>query len=244
MRHIFSALTGEPLPRKDFPKRDWVPDNELSRTLQQGDVILVRAGGEKKPAWTTGVITEFTSSPYTHSEVHLIDGYDVSAGGTGVTYVDIHEYENYVDVLRLKESLTREERLIIFAKAAQSVLKPYAYANLVFFPTMTKKAAIRKSGNNAYMCSELVAWMYEEAGRPLIGSKPTAITAPADIGYSKALQYIGTFHHGKKIEAELNVYLPGDNLKKGDRMANFLKKISTRDEFYDALNANREKMNA
>lgn len=240
MEAIMELVTGKK-KRNTYPKRKHEPNNELSKTLKPGDVILTRVGGSG--SWSSGVITKFTSSPYPHVELHLENGYDVSASETGVTYTDVHKYK-LIDVFRYKKELTREQRLIMYAKAAQSVLKPYDYGHLFLFPFIKGKAAVRRSGDDAYICSELVAWIYNEAGLPLIGDRPEAIAAPADIGHSKELVYIGTFKKGwRHGDGKPNVFLPEDTaVEKGLGMANFMKALSTRDEFYAGLNKNKEKM--
>jgi len=224
-----------------FKPRSQEPDNDLSAILQDGDIILDRLGNKTKI--TAKIITFFTQSPYNHTEVHLKDGYMISASEYGVTYADVYE-RKLLDVFRLKGGLTREQRLVIFAKAAQSVLKPYDYAHLVLFPFMNKKLATKKAGNDAYICSELVAWLYQQINVNLMtDGRLTSMAAPADIGNATPIEYIGTFNKGWEVIAKPNEFSKFDNQDEaGKGLTNFLKLLSTNDEFYEGLNTNRKKM--
>jgi hypothetical protein len=174
-----------------------------------------------------------------------MDGYTVGANATGVGYIDkfAKSLDRY-DIMRYKKELTRETRLILQAKAAQSVLKPYDYINLVFFPFINGNSAVRRAGNDAYICSELVAWIFNEAGISLIKGKPESIVAPVDYVYSEELEYIGTFIKGKRIEDNFSGrWMSEEKTELGSRLANFMGIFSKKDEFYEGLNFNRDKMN-
>jgi len=243
MKYAIAALIkGEKLPTREFPPREHdIPKNDLSRDLKVGDIVLPRISGSS--AWISGVICHFTSSPYYHVEINVKDGYNISANGTGVGWNDIY-VKPIFDLFRFKGGLDRTQRLMIYAKAAQSILKPYDYTHLFGFPFVKRKSAVRKAGNDAYICSELTAWIYDEIGLPLIGDIPTSMTAPADIGHSDALEYVGAYKNGWKIVAEPNEFLSEDKEIIGKKASKFLEAISTRDEYYEGLYLNRDKMNS
>jgi len=236
------------------PERKFEVDYETDymKTLQEGDIILYRFGGPKD--FMGGVISHHTSSPYCHAEIHIKDGYDISAGSHGVSFVDGYAYNIYgrrpvvgikklypkMDILRLKGGLSREQRLTIQAKAYQSLLLPYDYASLFFFPFAGPKAIARMAGNNAYMCSEITAWCYENAGIDLIKASASSIEAPADIGRSDLLEYVGTFWRGQKLVGEhQNEFIDEDYGLFQKLVAKLLGLFSKRDEYYEGLYLNK-----
>ena len=226
---------------KTFPERSKTINNDLSNTLKPMDVLLYRFGG--KHDFIGGVISHFTNSPYSHAGLHLKNGYSVEALDCGVSYVDVFSGHRTIDVFRLKKQLTREQRLIMFAKAAQSVLEPYDYIDLTMFPFINKELAAKLSGNHAFICSELVAWIYKEAGIDLVGGKPEAIEAPADLGYSDLLEYIGTFVDGKKKSGyKPNEFNGEEQSWLSVLTAEAMGLFSMKDEFYKGLELNRGKM--
>lgn len=231
------------------PMRDFdVQDNfDLVRDLQPGDIILYRFGGPND--FTGGVISHITSSPYSHAELHIKDGYDISAGSHGVGFVDllrqnIVEEKSYnVDIFRVPGGLPREKRLIIEAKAYQTVLMPYDYINLAGFPYLKDEKAVARSGNEAYICSEHVAWCYYNAGIDLIKATPEAIEAPADIGRSDQLEYIGTYVNGKKVVANFaNEFMGEETAWLQELTSKFMGLFTKRDEFYRGLYLNKTKL--
>lgn len=188
--------------KNKIPKREKDFDHPLLKILKPCDVIVKRFSGEKD--FMGSIIAHYTSSPYSHAEIHLYDGIVVSAEATGVLYVDSLKRKNAkIDIFRYLK-LTREERLIITAKAHQSVFKPYHYANLLYYPFMTDKQAAKWSKNEAYICSENVAWCYKEAGIDLVPESPEAAEDPSDLANSKVLKYFGTYdvETGKIISME------------------------------------------
>jgi len=225
---------------KVFPKRNSIVKNDLTETLKPMDVILYRWGGKKD--FIGGVLSYFTSSPYSHTGLHLKNSYSIEALSCGVGYRDISKYKGTIDVFR-PLSLTREMRLIMFAKAAQSILEPYDYINLVFFPFMSVKEAVKFSGNHAFICSELISWIYKEAGVDLVKDRPEAIEAPADLGHSPFLNYIGSFRNTKRMKENFaNKTIDKKVSELSKFVANFLKKFSLRDEYYKGLALNKEKI--
>lgn len=224
-------------------KYDYDLDHPMIKELREGDIILYRFRGEKD--FPGGVISYMTSSPYSHVETHTFDGYDVSASTNGVTFVDLYKShivdgENRVDVMRLKGGLSREQRLIIFSKLAQSLLKPYDYANLVGFPYLKGEAALRKAGNDAYICSELTAWAYNNAGLDLIKATPESIESPSDVARSDLLDYVGTFEKGVKLEGNFRNEFHGEEYSRfSEFIAKFMGLLTKRDEYYKGLYLNK-----
>lgn len=226
------------------PKRnyDYDLDHPFVKDLEDGDIILYRFGGKKD--FSGGVISSITSSPYSHVEVHVFDAYDISASTCGVTFTDLYKQaimkEKSIDILRLKGGLSREERLIIFSKLSQAILKPYDYANLVGFPFLKGKAALRRAGNDAYMCSELTAWAYKNAGIDLIKDSPESVEAPADIARSNLLEYVGTYIKGEKIDGNHRNEFAGEEYSDMSKFTSkFIGLLSNKDEYYKGLYLNR-----
>lgn len=236
------------------PTRKFEVDKESDyyKALQPGDIILYRFGGKKD--FTGGIICEMTSSPYSHSEVHITDGYDISAGTQGVTFVDGYKHNVIgrksviggahhagMDIFRLKGGLSREKRLIIQAKLMQSLLLPYDYVNLIGYPFMKGKSALRRAGNEAYICSELVSWSYKNADIDLIKGKPESIEAPCDIGRSDLLDYIGTFVKGDKVKGDYrNEFLEEEYSVLSKLVSDFMGLFTKKDEFYEGLYTNKK----
>ncbi len=178
--------------------------NDLTRNFLKGDIILHRASSK----FIGSLISDLTNSPYSHAEIYIGDGWCVSAEAKGITFSD-NLNKSFVDVMRLKEGLTREERGIVLEKAYQSLAKPYDYLLLVGFPFIGPKSAARRAGDVAYICSELTAWCYKEAGIDLIPGLPEDIEAPANIANSDKLDWIGSWNKShKKEDAKLNIRHP------------------------------------
>jgi hypothetical protein len=219
-------------------------NSDLWNELKPCDLVFYRL---KKNDFIGGVISYITSSPYIHVEFHAFDGYSISAGTVGVTYADTISYSKSgynLDLYRLNREITREERLIMEAKAAQALLKPYDYIHLFVFPFLSERAAAKKAGNDAYICSELVAWIYKNADIDLIPSKPESAEAPADIAMSDSLDYIGTFDsNGRRVIGNLrNKFWKEEynNLQK--IVGNIMNFFSVKDEYYKGLMLNKRKL--
>ena len=146
----------------------------------------------------------------------------------------------FIDIMRLKGGLSREQRGIVLEKAYQSLAKPYEYLGLIGFPFGSEKAAARRSANQAYICSEVTAWCYKEAGIDLIKNKPEAIEAPADLAKSDQLQCLGAWRGGKPFATAEHNKLHRLQLNKKAGFAKWLVKnvadlLSERDEYYERL---------
>lgn len=239
IRKIFIKKTAH----KKVPTRNVTPkDCELLNTLQQGDIILYRFRGKKDFAGS--FTAEFTSSPYVHAAIHMFDGYEISANLDGVGFTDVYKMNvdsnRDVDIFRLKGGLTREQRLIIFSKVYQSMVVEYDYIGLFLLPFLKGKAAVQFSGNNAYICSEHVAWCYKNAGIDLIKDRPEAIEAPVDIGVSDVLEYLGTFSKGKKVQGKhRNAFRRGEKNTLSKLTKKFIGLFSNKDEFYKGISLNK-----
>ena len=173
----------------------------LTAVLEKGDIILHRSGS----SFIGSLISVFTDSPYSHAEIYIGDGWCVSAEAKGITFSDSLN-KGFIDIMRLKEGLTRHQRGIVLEKAYQSLAKPYDYLLLVGFPFIGPKSAAERAGHVAYICSELTAWCYKEAGIDLIPGLPVEIDAPADIAKSDKLDFKGSWRKGEpQKDAKLNV---------------------------------------
>jgi hypothetical protein len=249
LRQFGNKVTHVP-PKRKF-EVDY--DSDYMKALQEGDIILYRFGGPRD--FTGGVISHMTSSPYSHAEIHIKDGYDISAGALGVTFVDGYSHNvngkkpvvgmkrlyPKMDIFRVKGGLTREQRLIIEAKAYQSLLLPYDYASLFFFPFIRPKSVARRAGNEAYMCSEITAWCYENAGIDLIKDSPAAIEAPGDLGRSDMVEYVGTFWRGQKLDGNYaNEFLDEDHSLFSKLVSKLIGLFSKRDEYYQGVALNKK----
>jgi hypothetical protein len=247
MVKIVQKLTGDAMPVSEFPARNFHVENDLTKEIRRGDIIAVRVNPK---SFSSVVISHFTSSPYSHVEVHLTDGYDISANSTGVGYVDLFKHslkEGYrVDVFRTFKELGREKELMLLGKASKAVLLPYDYTHLILFPFLLSgsKLSLKKSGNDAYICSELTAWLYNEIGIPAVQMSPEAVVAPADFGYSALLGYVGTFEKGIRLpHSYRNEFFDDEKTAYGRFFSSMLKLLSSKDEFYKGLYLNRDKMN-
>jgi hypothetical protein len=225
------------------PKRIFDPECDLYNDLEKCDIMAVRTSG----TFYSGIISEFTKSPYSHTQLHTESGYAISAEPNGVGFVDpIEENKKgneVIDIFRLKGGLTRDQRMKIESKAYKSILVPYNYINLFKFPFLTSSSAVKYSGNKAFICSEHVAWCYHNAGLDLVSDRPENIEAPVDIAKSDALEYIGTYVKGVKLKENFSNKFMGEEVT-------FLQKLTSRliglftkkDEFYSGLQVNKSKM--
>jgi hypothetical protein len=223
-----------PFKKKCVLRIEWKYENEMTQFLKKGDIILHRAMGGNL---TSDLIREFTRSPYSHAEIYVGDGWSVSAEAAGLTLSD-SAMTHFVDIMR-HPGLTEQQVDIIVGKAYQSLAKPYEYFLLLGFPFWGENAAIKRSANKAYICSENAAWCYKQGGIDLISNKPEAIEAPADLGHSKKLDWLGSWIDGQPFdEAERNKIhsLQG----KTGKFARWLIEHvadpnSSRDEFYEEI---------
>lgn len=226
------------------PKRNFVFDlnTDLTRTLQPCDVVLYRFTGPSD--FLGGVTAHCTMSPYSHAELHMFDGYNIEAGVGGVGYSDLYYkaiiQSNHVDVFRLNRPLTREERLIIQSKAYQAIARPYSYQGILFFPFLNNKTAVQYAGNKAFICSQLLSWCYENANIKFVLGR--SLDAPADLGRSDILDYLGTFINGKKqVSNYRNQFMSDEIFGYATKIVDgLIDKFSVKDEFYKGLYLNNK----
>ncbi len=217
-------------------------DTEQTRAMEKGDVVLPRAQAKKL---LPHMISEFTRSPYSHVEIYIGDGWVVSAEGVGLTLAD-HVNHEFVDVMRLKGGLTREQRAVIMEKALHSLAKPYEFLLLGGFPFWGPKSAARRAANEAYICSEHACWCYKEAGIDLVPGRPESVAAPADVAHSDRLEWIGAWYEGKQV---VDAKHHEDHRFQGqpNSLARFLIRTmfdpnSLKDEYYEALSKKQSQL--
>lgn len=228
---------------KKPPVRLFVPECDLYNDLQKGDIVAVRTSD----TFYSAIISEFTKSPYSHVQIHTEKGYAISAEMNGVGFIDMIEQNlkgiKDVDIFRLKGGLSREQRMMVESKAYKSILIPYDYEHLVSFPFLSSTGAAKYSGNKAFICSEHVAWCYYNAGIDLVADKPEAVEAPVDIAKSDALEYIGTYINGEKLDGNhFNDFMDVEISFIGKLTSKLLGLFSKKDEFYAGLYFNKSKM--
>jgi hypothetical protein len=226
-------------PKRTFPVN---LNTDLMQTIQPCDLVLYRFTGASD--FVGGITAHCTMSPYSHAELHMFDGYNIEAGVGGVGYSDLYYkaviQTNHVDIFRLNRPLTREERLAIQSKAYQSIAKPYSYQGILFFPFLSNKAAVQYAGNKAFICSQLLNWCYENANIEFVVGK--ALEAPADLGRSTILDYMGTFINGKKQDGNYrNQFMSDEIFGFATKIADgLIDKFSVKDEFYKGLYLNNK----
>ena len=108
---------------KNKYKIDKVYDNQMTKELKEGDIIVYR--GPKDILGS--LIMEFTRSPYQHAETYIGEGWTVSSEDYGVTLSDAVQY-SFIDVFRVKGGLNELQKKKILVSAFRSLSKSYAYA--------------------------------------------------------------------------------------------------------------------
>jgi hypothetical protein len=230
-----------PFRKKCILRIPFTIEDDLTTALHPGDILLYRAHAHQLLG---NLITTFTRSPYSHAEVYVGDGWSVDAAAIGLT-LSMGMHSDFVDIFRLKGGLSDQQRRIVVGKAYQSLARPYDYFLLFNFPFFTPKMAGRRAANNAFICSENVAWCYHEAGIDLAGKgTPIAMEAPADIASSKLLDWLGFYDHARRI--------PDGARNERHRLQgkpNWLSRLiikliadpfSSRDEYYQQLRRSQE----
>jgi hypothetical protein len=210
--------------------------NDLTAFLQKGDVILYR--GEYRN-FISALIMEFTRSPYSHAEIYVGDGWSVSAERYGLS-LENHCNVEFIDIMRKTGGLSKEQQDVIAGKAYRSLAKPYEYLGLFGFPFGSLKAAARRSANQAYICSEIVAWCYKQAGIALVGDRPESIAAPEDLARAGDLQWLGAWRGSAPFPSARHRTFHPLQLNKRAGFAKWIVKhiadaLSERDEDYKKL---------
>jgi hypothetical protein len=230
-----------PFRRRCILRIPHLVNDDLTAVLQPGDVILYRAHGHQLLG---NLISTFTDSPYSHAEVYVGDGWCVDASAYGLT-LSKGMHDDLVDVLRLKGGLPEAQRRIVVGKAYQSLARPYDYFLLLGFPFFTRSMAARRAANGAYICSENVAWCYAEAGIDLSGKgDPVELEAPADLGCSRKLAWLGFWDRGRSVtDARRSEWHPlqgRPNLVSRLLIRLLADPFSCRDEYYRQLHESQE----
>ena len=209
----------------------------LAAVIEPGDIVLHREHGDL----LGGLIAHFTASPYSHVEIYSGDGWSISAEGHGISYVEADRGGGaFVDVLRCP-ALGTARRPLVLAAAAETLGQPYEFALLAGFPYLSRRALVRRAANEAFICSEHVAWCYRRAGVTLVPERPQSAQAPADLAHSSQVRYVASFHRGRRLaDAQLNQRHPLQGRR--SRLAVALLRVlanpvSLRDEYYRALAA-------
>ncbi len=224
-------------------------DTDMTRAVRKGDVLVHRImqKGDGISRLVNNLIALFTSSAYFHVEIYVGAGWSVTAGKHGVHFSDSIVRRSNFDALRLKSGLTDEERDRIVFYAYKQVGKPYDYFATLLMPFASQKGLVRRSANEAWMCSELTAWCYRRASIDLVPNfELGAAIAPMDIACADELEYVGSWHKGEAVAGgKLNVR--NRFQKREGRLSRWIserlvKPRSSKDEFYADLAENQAKM--
>jgi hypothetical protein len=223
-----------PKPNLTPPARSPHWDNDptdLMRVAQPFDVALYRV--HHKEDFLGNIICHITDSPYEHAVMVIPEGYVVSADAGGIGYDDLYFGDNIIDLFRLNRSMTQDEQNTLLVRVKEAIGKPYDYWNLLDFPYLTQEQALQMSGGTSFICSELVAWIFEGIGVEFVKDKTIAKEAPADLGLSDILEYMGTFDHGKRVDGNWRNRFIGDyNNILSDFVADFMDLFSKVNQFY------------
>jgi hypothetical protein len=211
--------------------------------MQKGDVILYRAEGNQILG---GLESDITDSPYSHAELYTGKGWSIEAGNWGVSFSKaFHTYKG-VDIFRWKGGLSADQQNQLAKTAYRELAAPYYYIDLFAFPYLSRKTAAKMAANGAFICSELVAWCYDQIGlNPVDNNLPVTIDAPADLGISDHFDWLGCYNNSVKIDGiERNVW--NDALQgKPNWLAKLIVALlvtpfSNKQEYYDHLTEYRK----
>jgi hypothetical protein len=177
----------------------------MAMHLEPADIVLHRAGGD----FLGGLISAFTSSPYSHAELYAGDGWSISAEAKGISYVTCDRGgAAFLDVVRLRGGLSDAQRLAILASATATLRFPYEYALLFGFPFLSRRAVLRRARNDAFICAEHVAWCYRQAGIVLVPGRPESIITAADLA-ADTVEHVASWAQHRRVEdAVLNRHHP------------------------------------
>ena len=233
-RGFAGTLPINPFRRQCAFEKTAVYDSALIRSLRIGDLIFVRAvEGE----FLQSLITEFTSSPYTHVAVYVGDGWCISSEAYGISY-EGELLHKFVDVMKVRGGLTKAQQSAIVAAAQSTLGRCYGYGTLFRFPFLSEHAA--EIGGTAYVCSEHAALTLAAGGIDVTpASMPSPIPAPADIAHAENLVWIGSWNNGEPVpDARLNERHPlqGEPSKLARLMVRVIADpFSKNDEYYRSL---------
>ena len=146
------------------------------RILQPLDVIVLR-GSWYSPM--THIIMQRTSSRWTHSVVYKGGGqvYDARMSGVCISNLEHYRGRNCA-ILRYNHEIHRQKsiEMLMWLDRLAKASKPYDYMALLGFLTGLKKL----ENENAWYCSEIPYWMFEEFDMPLFNGPKTFIY-PSDL---------------------------------------------------------------
>jgi hypothetical protein len=240
-----------PRPNLTLPIRpSYFPSTitDLMKDLKECDVILYRV--HEKENFVGNIISHMTSSPYCHAAFHIGDGYVIAADQGGVGYDDVFLGNLTIDVLRLNREITDAEKTKLVTLAKAQLNKPYDYWNLLEFSHLSKEQALEMSGGTSFICSELVAWLFKQIDVEIVAGKIIALEAPADLGRSSILDYIGTYINGDKVHPNFNPVFRKENYRNefladyetqlAEFVADFEDMFSNTAAYYAQLNKNKQ----
>jgi uncharacterized protein YycO len=130
-------------------------------------ITLQFSTGAGPASW---LVRRFTWSPYSHVDLVLPDGRLLGARGDGG--VAIREPELFLTVTRF----TVDAPECVIDAALEQLGKPYDWSAIAGIVT-------RRNWQqpDRWFCSELVAWAFESAGRPLLRAQGTHRITPRDL---------------------------------------------------------------
>ena len=187
-----------PFRKECISKVPYRIESPLTALMEPGDIVLYRALGYQVLG---GLIGDITHSPYSHCELYARDGWTIEAGIDGVSYSDgMHTYKGGVDVFRWKGGLTEKQKKGIVEAEEREIGDPYQYTLLLLFPYLSRKAVARRAAIHSFICSELAAYAYAQNGlNSCNNTEPVAADAPADIGLSPNLDWLGCYAESRKV---------------------------------------------
>lgn len=200
-----------PFRKKAVTTINKIYDTELTKLLKPGDIVLFRADMGNL---LSALICKYTYSCYSHVELYIGDGWCVGASLYGVKYDSrLGRNKGFVDIFRTRKPLTKLEKRVLIGKAHQSVGRPYDFSLLLAFPWITNRSLVRRSADLSFVCSELAAWCFDEANRPLF-EKPTAAVAPVCYAANPEIERVYSVYNGKlRYDTEINVIDPAQGTR-------------------------------
>ena len=154
-------------------------------------MITLQFSAQKKPgSW---LIQKATWSPFSHVDFVLNNGKLLGARGVGG--VQIRQAQHFDTVARF--NIDAPETVLDLAKS--QIGKPYDWAAI-----MGMVARHDWQDKNAWFCSELIAWCFQQAGFPLLRSQQLQRITPRDLLLSPYLtpnwqrqQWFDDLHRGQ-----------------------------------------------
>ena len=161
---------------------------QLEELLVPGDIVLVHG-----KHLLSAVIRIITQSHWNHAVLYIGDGNFIESrkGGVQITMIDDFVKKD-IGVYRHKTA-TKEQLDMVCVNALSKQGSGYDVAGLFGIAwllfTFQRGTARDLGSKNKYLCSELVASAYKEAGIPLTRFSPSQ-TSPSDIDLSNVLMRV------------------------------------------------------